>query len=356
MPTTPALPVELFASACKLRIHTCIHANIKMDESKNYNDEQGQMQSSMGMSEGGKMGESEGKGPAAALELEHAIGYSGMVYDSLVYHPNGQDFVYPAGGCLVVCDFNDPHNQVFLRGHDDNLSCVCVSRSGRIAATGQKGLNADVVVWSYGDGNDNSALYRFASTTMASHACHFRKTSACRHMRRRRGWQDFRVGLGNWKHRCHGEEPERHQGCQVRWHGEKREAPGYRDYQFITAGAGTLCYWVLSPQTGQLNCEKIPSRVQRNYTCAAWTDDYEMALVGSESGDFVYCMFPDKKNITVCDSVSACAGGVHSICASGTLADDTVEVTVGGGDGTVTIYKRDRRGFIDDAAVTLKAK
>ena len=133
-----------------------------MDESKNYNDEQGQMQSSMGMSEGGKMGESEGKGPAAALELEHAIGYSGMVYDSLVYHPNGQDFVYPAGGCLVVCDFNDPHNQVFLRGHDDNLSCVCVSRSGRIAATGQRGLNADVVVWSYGDGNDKSALYRFS--------------------------------------------------------------------------------------------------------------------------------------------------------------------------------------------------
>ena len=112
-----------------------------MDEGK-YDDGQ-----KVGLSENmdeGKMGdttssEQGGKGPAAALELEHAIGYSGMVYDSLVYHPNGQDFVYPAGGCLVVCDFNDPHNQVFLRGHDDNLSCVCVSRSGRIAATGQKG-------------------------------------------------------------------------------------------------------------------------------------------------------------------------------------------------------------------------
>ena len=129
-----------------------------MDESKYDNNQM--MENSM--KDEGKMGDTtdQGKGPAAALELEHAIGYSGMVYDSLVYHPNGQDFVYPAGGCLVVCDFNDPHNQVFLRGHDDNLSCVCVSRSGRIAATGQKGLNADVVVWSYGDGNDKSALYR----------------------------------------------------------------------------------------------------------------------------------------------------------------------------------------------------
>ena len=100
-----------------------------MDESKYDNNQM--MENSM--KDEGKMGDTtdHGKGPAAALELEHAIGYSGMVYDSLVYHPNGQDFVYPAGGCLVVCDFNDPHNQVFLRGHDDNLSCVCVSRSGR---------------------------------------------------------------------------------------------------------------------------------------------------------------------------------------------------------------------------------
>ena len=52
-------------------------------------------------------------------------------------------------------------------------------------------------------------------------------------------------------------------------------------------------------------------------TCMAWTDDYEMCLVGSESGDFVYCVFPDKKNISVGDSVSACAGGVHSIIANG---------------------------------------
>ena len=63
-----------------------------MDESKYDNNQM--MENSM--KDEGKMGDTtdQGKGPAAALELEHAIGYSGMVYDSLVYHPNGQDFVY----------------------------------------------------------------------------------------------------------------------------------------------------------------------------------------------------------------------------------------------------------------------
>ena len=326
-----------------------------MDESKYDNNQM--MENSM--KDEGKMGDTtdQGKGPAAALELEHAIGYSGMVYDSLVYHPNGQDFVYPAGGCLVVCDFNDPHNQVFLRGHDDNLSCVCVSRSGRIAATGQKGLNADVVVWSYGDGNDKSALYRFSEHDHGIACMSFsqdeRLLVTC-------GVDDdgkvfvWDLATGNIVATAKGQK-----GTKVVKFGSmvknvKRRATA--DYQFITAGVGTLCYWTLSPQTGQLTCEKIPSRVQRNYTCCAWTDDYEMALVGSESGDFVYCMFPDKKKISVCDSVSACAGGVHSIVASGTLADDTISVCIGGGDGTVTIYKRDRRGFIDESAVTLEGQ
>ena len=66
-----------------------------------------------------------------------------------------------------MCDYNDPHNQVFLQGHDDNLSTVAVSRGGSLCATGQVGLNADVVVWRYGEGELKSALYRPASTTTA---------------------------------------------------------------------------------------------------------------------------------------------------------------------------------------------
>lgn len=86
-----------------------------------------------------------------SVELEHAIGFAGAVYDGQHYHPNGRDFVYAAGATVgegdfptsphfltltvcnyhfaVICDFTDPHNQHFLRGHNDNVTCVALSRS-----------------------------------------------------------------------------------------------------------------------------------------------------------------------------------------------------------------------------------
>lgn len=29
----------------------------------------------------------------------------------------------------VICDLNDPHNQVFLRGHDDQITALAISPS-----------------------------------------------------------------------------------------------------------------------------------------------------------------------------------------------------------------------------------
>ena len=45
------------------------------------------------------------------MELEHAIGYL-AIPGGLHYHPNGKDFVYAAGGTVIVCDISDPHAQV----------------------------------------------------------------------------------------------------------------------------------------------------------------------------------------------------------------------------------------------------
>ena len=142
------------------------------DYSQKYEDAGAPPQQAGGEMAGDNAGATPGSGAAAinsgalpggaAIELEHAIGFNGNIPGGLWAHPNGKDFVYPAGGCLVVCDYNDPHNQVFLRGHDDNLSAVAVSRGGSLCATGQVGLNSDVVVWRYGEGELKSALYRFS--------------------------------------------------------------------------------------------------------------------------------------------------------------------------------------------------
>lgn len=82
----------------------------------------------------------------ATLSLEYAIGYSGTLPNSLVKHPNGQDYVYVAGGCigthihllcfsdfsLVISPASAPQKQIFLTGHSDDITCLDVSRSVRL--------------------------------------------------------------------------------------------------------------------------------------------------------------------------------------------------------------------------------
>ena len=58
----------------------------------------------------------------------------------------------------MIAKRTDPHNQIFLRGHDDDVSAATMSRSAKLAASGQVGDHADVVVW---DLEKQQLLYRF---------------------------------------------------------------------------------------------------------------------------------------------------------------------------------------------------
>ena len=51
---------------------------------------------------------------APAIELEHAVGFSALK-GGLKYHPNGREYLYAVGASIVICDFNDQHNQVRAR-------------------------------------------------------------------------------------------------------------------------------------------------------------------------------------------------------------------------------------------------
>ena len=84
----------------------------------------------------------------APIELEHAIGIS-TIRGGLHYHPNGREYMYAAGASIIVCNFDDPHDQSFLRGHDDSVVCVALSPHGTYVASGQSGENADAIVWDY---------------------------------------------------------------------------------------------------------------------------------------------------------------------------------------------------------------
>ena len=61
------------------------------------------------------------------IELDHAMGFSGKIIDSVILHPNAKDYILVAGCSVVVGDLSDPHNQNFLTAHDDQISCISIS-------------------------------------------------------------------------------------------------------------------------------------------------------------------------------------------------------------------------------------
>lgn len=68
-------------------------------------------------------------------------------------HPDQQHLIYPLGCTVVVKDLLT-HEQTFLSGHSDNVSCLACSSSGVFLASGQvtyMGFKADVIVWQFSD-------------------------------------------------------------------------------------------------------------------------------------------------------------------------------------------------------------
>jgi hypothetical protein len=77
---------------------------------------------------------------ASMVELDHAIGFSGKINNSVFLHPNQKEYICLAGCSIVSGDLNDPHSQNFLTAHDDIISTVAVSNYGHLLASGKFAL------------------------------------------------------------------------------------------------------------------------------------------------------------------------------------------------------------------------
>lgn len=74
------------------------------------------------------------------LELDHVIGYNVQYLNTVLFHQNLKDtLIYNIGSLVIIESVNDKHNQIFLRGHDMEISALELSNSGKMLASGQKG-------------------------------------------------------------------------------------------------------------------------------------------------------------------------------------------------------------------------
>jgi WD40 repeat protein len=85
------------------------------------------------------------------LELQAVIGFKGTVPQSLILHPDQEHLIFPLG-CTVVLRNLLKKTQAFLQGHDNQVNCITVSKSGKLLASGQRtfmGFPAEVIIWDF---------------------------------------------------------------------------------------------------------------------------------------------------------------------------------------------------------------
>jgi len=90
------------------------------------------------------------------LVLEHMMGFNGDGKGSVQFHPVDKTVMISYTGCLlVIADVTSPHEQEFLRGHNEAITCLAISPSGNYIASGQASTTrvpnseATVIVWDY---------------------------------------------------------------------------------------------------------------------------------------------------------------------------------------------------------------
>jgi len=275
-----------------------------------------------------------------SVELEHAIGYSGGLRRSLYYHPNGKDAVYVSGGCIVVTDLSDPHNQIFLRGHDGPITCIAMSPSGAYLCSGQTGTNADVIVWNF---ETKTLLHRF---NVHDHGVADVAFSDDEKLLATVGdivdKQIYVWDMSNGAvvaNKFASPDPT----DVICWGGHEKDIKrrATQNYVLCSAGAKEIKLWTLNPYTGDFASEACNLGAQvRDWTGICFSPDCDFIYAASTTGDFL-CV--QVRSLNVRTIYSVCSGGCGSISS---LPDGNV--LVGGGDGSVTLFSGSGEQLVDE--------
>eukprot|EP01138_Halocafeteria_seosinensis_P009114 gb/GECG01009315.1/.p1 GENE.gb/GECG01009315.1/~~gb/GECG01009315.1/.p1 ORF type:complete len:660 (+),score=67.10 gb/GECG01009315.1/:1-1980(+) len=264
----------------------------------------------------------------AGLELEHALGFAGEVFDGLHFLPNdGDTYIYPAGACIVMAKLSDPHQQTFLRGHDEPISCLQLSPKGNFIASGQTGDQSDVIVW---DTQSCKLLYRFQEHDYGIAELEFSDDerlliSAGVPLDNRMYIWDLATGCIN-AHVSLDPCPTLSICFGKMYRDFKKRLTGL--YQFATLGEGSLCVWALDPVQGLLTRSKMEkSDLGREIACAQFDGDMQEYIYGGTSSGEIIALHI--RSLQPAMSSMICSAGIGAIkwIHNGIVA--------GGGDGSL---------------------
>ena len=230
---------------------------------------------------------------------------------------------YLAGSNVVSAPLLTAGQQAFLRGHDSDVTCMAVSQSGRLMATGQNGINADVCVW---DLHTGELLHRLSEhdegvATLAFSPDERLLVSCGVAADKKIFLWDTETGCIVAKGVCAPEECRAVAFSPV--------VQGGRHYVFATAGTDVVV-WGCDAARGVVGGQKCGvGHTKRAYCSAVFSADGAMVYCGSTSGDVASFT---SSGCVLRSLAQCCKGAAQVVIPVGP------HFLVGGGDGTVSVF------------------
>lgn len=267
----------------------------------------------------------------AHLEIDHTIGF-GINPNCLHYHPDGDHYVYYSGWNIGIGHLIDSHTQRFIRRHDDMVTCLTLSKSGTLIASGQKGENSNIYVWDYATGE---LIYSFEEHD------YYIKYLAFSHDEKLLvsigDSNDGKLIIWDLSNGCIVAASPKLQAnttC-VCFGGFVKDIKRRNTslYQLCTGSNDGLYLWQLDPYSGELNTSKIQGdargTVARYITAASFSKNEEYIYGATSSGDYLVASVRNQHIVAV---IPAAKKGLTA------LVSYQDGLLTGGGDGSLRIF------------------
>lgn len=264
------------------------------------------------------------------LCLDAVVGFGGRIPNSIITHPDGEHLVYALGACIVIQRINDRSACDFLYGHNDKISCIAVSSTGRFIASGQmthQGFQADVCIFDF---EQRRIVHRMLLHKVKVQSLAFSNDE--KYLASIGGLDDKAAvvwDVSTGRPICGS--PAHHTESKVVVFFNNNSA------KLITAGVGSLRVWTVDPDDRKMNAEDVNmGTIRRSITCALVeaTDSY--AYCGTTSGDVLCVLLErDANTFKMNGPQKKLPGGIVSM-----LFNNSGDVLVGTGAGTLALLSK----------------
>lgn len=280
------------------------------------------------------------------VSFDHFIGLNTDV--KILLHPSGESYVYSSGAHVIISDARSSNSRIY-RGHDDFITAIAISKDGKLVASGQKGTNSNVIVWSY---ETMEEFFRFEEHDYMVQCLDF--SEDCRVLVTGGNDNDgkiFFLDVSNGYIISSAKLPPETNTIITGGFVKDIKKRDTDCYLFASGGFQGVILWSLNPFTGEIDTALASgdprASVTRQFTSLAFSVDKEVLFGATLSGDFVLINIRNQRIFQVISGVKL---SIDTIATTNDLG-----VLIGGGDGTIKYYNSNMQ-FVEESRLDSRVR